>query len=313
MNTQTTNENEQRFGANEAAESHMLSRDETAAADGAAPAKSGAGRALPADAMILIPTRNTVLFPGVVSPVTIGRPRSVAAAQEALRGEQKVGFLLQRDREKTEVGPEDLYWVGTSGRIVRYIAGQGDTEGRAHHLVVQAESRFRVLEFLEGWPFLVARVAMVEAGDKLPDGSRALDDHEIEARFLRLKAHAAEAIEMLPNVPDELAQVVQAVDSPSALADLVANFIDVELPEKQALLEAFDLRTRLDKVLAHLGERLEVLRISKNIGEQTKKAFDERQKEHVLREQMRQIQKELGDTEDTAAEIEELKIGRAHV
>jgi len=308
MNTQTTNENdnEQRFGANEAAESHMLSRDETAAADGAAPAKNGAGRALPADAMILIPTRNTVLFPGVVSPVTIGRPRSVAAAQEALRGEQKVGFLLQRDREKTEVGPEDLYWVGTSGRIVRYIAGQGDTEGRAHHLVVQAESRFRVLEFLEGWPFLVARVAMIEAGDKLPDGSRALDDHEIEARFLRLKAHAAEAIEMLPNVPDELAQVVQAVDSPSALADLVANFIDVELPEKQALLEAFDLRTRLDKVLAHLGERLEVLRISKNIGEQTKKAFDDRQREVVLREQMRQIQKELGEGDDTAAEIEEL-------
>ena len=237
---------------------------------------------------------------------TIGRPRSVAAAQEALRGEQKVGFLLQRDREKTEVGPDDLYWVGTSGRIVRYIAGQGDAQGRAHHLVVQAESRFRVLEFLEGWPFLVARVAIVEASDKLPDGRSALADHEIEARFLRLKAHAAEAIEMLPNVPDELAAVVQAVESPSALADLVANFIDVELPEKQALLEAFDLRTRLDKVLTHLGERLEVLRISKNISDQTKKAFDDRQREVVLREQMRQIQKELGEGDDTAAEIEEL-------
>ncbi len=294
----------------------LLSREEAASesAGGSEPSRTGggsggngAGKTLPADAIILIPIRNSVLFPGVVSPVTIGRAKSVAAAQEAVRAESRVGFLLQRERDKTEVGPDDLYWVGTSGRIVRYMTGQGG----AHHLVVQAESRFRVLEFLDGWPYLVARIAKVDGGDTIIEttgieGKRALDDPEIEARFMRLKAHAAEAIEMLPNVPDELVNVVQGMDSPSSLADLVANFLDIALAEKQSLLEIFDLRARLDKVLAYLGERIEVLRISKNIGEQTKKVFDDRQREHVLREQMRQIQKELGEGDDTAAEAEEL-------
>ena len=102
--------------------------------------------------------RNTVLFPGVISPITVGRIQSVAAAQEAVRSEKKVGFLLQRDPQTNDVQPADLYWVGTAGQVVRYITGAEGT----HHLVVQGQSRFRVLEFLPGWPFLVARVQMVE-------------------------------------------------------------------------------------------------------------------------------------------------------
>jgi len=120
------------------------------------PKKGTHVKALPEDAYILIPLRNAVLFPGAISPITIGRASSIAAAQEAVRTGRHVGFLLQRDREKNDVGPADLYWVGTSGQIARYVTGG---EG-AHHLVVQGQSRFRVLEFLEGWPFLVARVAI---------------------------------------------------------------------------------------------------------------------------------------------------------
>ena len=101
--------------------------------------------------------------------------------------------------------------------------------------------------------------------------------------------------------------VVQQVSSPSLLSDMVANLLDVKNEDKQDLLETFDLKRRLDKVLELLSERVGVLRISKEIGEKTKKEFDERQREHVLREQMRQIQKELGEGDDTAAEIEELK------
>jgi ATP-dependent Lon protease len=122
-----------------------------------------------------------------------------------------------------------------------------------------------------------------------------------------LKEQAAEAIKLLPNLPDELAGAVEAIESPGQLADMVANLLDIGNEEKQAILEAFDLERRLDKVLGHLGERVGVLRLSKEIGDKTKKEFDERQREHVLREQMRQIQKELGETEDTAAELEELK------
>ena len=91
---------------------------------------------LPEDALIVIPMRNTVLFPGVISPITVGRPASVAAAQEAVRSEKKVGFLLQRDAQKNEVGPNDLYWVGAAGQVVRYLTGAEGT----HHLVVQGLS-----------------------------------------------------------------------------------------------------------------------------------------------------------------------------
>ncbi len=258
-------------------------------------AKAGAIRPLPEDALIVVPMRNAVLFPGVISPITIGRKSSVAAAQEAVRSEKKIGFLLQRDARKDEVRPDDLHWVGTAGQVVRYITGQ---EG-AHHLVVQGTSRFRVLEFLEGWPFLVARVQYIETRDELTP--------EIEARFLQLKERAVEAIQLLANAPEELAVVVQQVGSPGLLADMVANLLDVKNEDKQDLLETFELKRRLDKVLELLAERLGVLRISKEIGDKTKKEFDERQREHVLREQMRQIQKELGEGEEGAAEAAELK------
>ncbi|ARP91233.1 endopeptidase La [Bordetella genomosp. 9] len=250
---------------------------------------------LPQDAMILIPLRDAVLFPGVLSPVTVRRPGSVAAAQEAVKSEMPVGFLLQRDAAKTDVGPADLYWVGTQGPIVRYITGQDDS----HHIVVQGQSRFRVLEFLEGWPYMVARVAKVESVES--------DDPQIEARFLQLKEQAVTAIGLLPHVPDELAGVVQGISSPAILADMVANLIDVKVEEKQDILETFDLARRLDKVIELLSARVNVLKLSREIGEKTRAQFDERQREHVLREQLRQIQKELGEGDDTAAEVEELK------
>ena len=159
--------------------------------------------------------------------------------------------------------------------------------------------RFRVLEFLEGWPFLVARVAYVETRDETTP--------EIEARFLQLKRQAAEAIELLPSAPGELSLVVQGMTSPSQLADIFANLLDVKNEDKQDLLETFDLRRRLDKVIELLSERVGVLRISKEIGEKTQKQFNERQREHVLREQMRQIQKELGEGDDAESDIAGLK------
>jgi len=264
----------------------------------AAGAEKGRGaslKPLPEDALALIPMRNTVLFPGVISPITVGRAASVAAAQEAVRTEKRIGFLLQKSPEKNEAKPDDLYWVGTAGTVVRYITGN---EG-AHHLVVQGQSRFRVLEFLPGWPFLVGRVAYVETREEM--------NPELEARFLQLKQQASEAIQLLPNAPEELSLVVQGVSSPSVLADMVANLLDVKNEDKQDLLETFDLRRRLDKVLELLSERVGVLRISKEIGEKTKKEFDSRQREHVLREQKRQIEKELGEGEEDEAEIAGLK------
>ncbi|ARP77910.1 endopeptidase La [Bordetella genomosp. 6] len=252
-------------------------------------------RTLPEDARIIIPLRDAVLFPGVLSPVTVHRQSSVAAAQEAVKNERPLGFLLQRDPQKNDVGPDDLYWVGTEGPVARYITGQ---EG-AHHLLVQGQARFRVLEFLEGWPFLVARVALVD--------TPAAGDSQTEARFLQLKQQTIDAIALLPNVPDELADVVRGIESPALLADMVTNLIDIKAGQKQDILETFDLARRLDKVIELLAARLEVLRLSKEIGERTRAQFDERQRETVLREQLRQIQKELGETDDGAAEAAQLK------
>ena len=274
----------------------MLSPEETGkSAKAPAPVRpSTTLKPLPEDALVIVPLRNAVLFPGVMSPISIGRASSVAAAQEAARSEKRVGFLLQRDPEKNELTPDDLHWVGTVGQVVRYLTNEG-----THHLVVQGQSRFRVLEFLDGWPFLVARVAIVETPEETSS--------DIEARFLQLKERAVEAIQLLPNVPDELVGVVQAMTSPALLADMVANLLDAKNEDKQAVLESFDLKGRLDKVLALLSERVEVLKLSKEIGDKTRKEFDERQREHVLREQMRQIQKELGEGGDGAAEIDDLK------
>jgi ATP-dependent Lon protease len=273
----------------------MLSPEEGGAARAAAPGKGNPTlKPLPEDALVIVPLRNAVLFPGVMSPVTIGRVPSVAAAQEAVRSEKPIGFLLQRDPQKNELEPDDLHWVGTVGQVVRYLTNEG-----AHHLVVQGQSRFRVLEFLEGWPFLVARVVIVETS--------ADSTAEIEARFMQLKARAVEAIQLLPNVPDDLSAVVQGMSSAGLLADMVANLLDIGNEEKQSVLENFNLKSRLDKVLALLSERVEVLKLSREIGDKTKKEFDQRQREHVLREQMRQIQKELGEDEASATEIEDLK------
>jgi len=269
---------------------------EAAAEQAASRSTALAPRPIPEDALILIPMRNAVLFPGVITPITIGRASSVAAANEAARSGLKVGFILQRDPQSNDIGAKDLYRVGTAGKMVRYAAQAGG----ANHLMIQGERRFQVVEFLEGWPFLVASVAWIPE-PALSGGSGQ------EARFLQLKAQAAEAIHLLPNAPDELAEVVQAIDAPGQLADMVANLLDIKNEEKQDILETLELGARLDKVLGFLARRVEVLRLSKEIGDKTRQQFDERQREHVLREQMRQIQKELGDDEDTAAETEDLK------
>src|SRR5690606_30528159 len=168
-----------------------------------------------------------------------------------------------------------------------------------HHVVCQGERRFRVIEFLEGFPFLAARVEQI--------GDAEVRTPEVEARVHRLKERAVEAIQFLPQAPPELAGAIQSIQSASALADFVAAFLDLEPQEKQAVLETLDVKERLDMVLERLSYRIGVLKLSQQIGQQTKDSLEARQREHLLREQLRQIQKELGDEDERAAEIAELK------
>ncbi|HEY8540527.1 MAG TPA: endopeptidase La, partial [Steroidobacteraceae bacterium] len=247
------------------------------------------------DMLIILPVRNLVLFPGTVLPVAISRERSLAGAQEAVRTESKIGFLLQHDPETQVPTPDDLHKIGTVANIVRYVTAPDGT----HHLVVQGERRFRVLDFKEGLPFMLARVEYL--------GEPHVTTPEVEARALHLKRLAAEAIALLPQAPAELANAIQAVESPSALVDLVASFMDIKVAEKQELLETIDLKDRLDRVSSLLSKRIEVLRLQRQIEEQTREAIDERHKEALLREQLRQIKKQLGEDNDGNEEIAELR------
>jgi ATP-dependent Lon protease len=269
-------------------------RGEFVATEGKQRDDSGVGKAVPEDAMIIVPVRNVVAFPGIVQPLTVGRVSSIAAVQEAVRTERPIGILLQRDPTVDNPRAEDLHWVGTTASILRHVTPQ---EG-GHHLVCQGLHRFRVLQFLEGYPFLVARIAVVDVEEE--------SSSDIEARTMNLKARAAEIFELLPQIPPEVGAAVQSVNSPSRLADLVASLADITSAEKQDILETFDLKARLDKVIKVATGRLEILKLSHKISEQTQSTLGEQQRKHVLREQMRTIQKELGEADDRTQEISEL-------
>ncbi|WP_316393624.1 endopeptidase La [Bradyrhizobium sp. 33ap4] len=263
-----------------------------AASDVSSPASTSTP--IPSDALIIVPVRNTVLFPDVIIPITIARATSIAAAQQAVREQRPIGILLQRDPETNDPGPDGLYRVGTTANIVRYITGADDT----HHLVCQGVQRMRVLDYLPGTPFLAARVLQIPE----PTTTSA----EIEARFLNLQRQALEAAQLLPQVPQELIAALQGTTSPATLADLATSYMDIKPSEKQDILETIDLVARMDKVSRHLAERIEVLRLSQEIGQKTKAVFDERQREAILREQMATIQRQLGEGDGKAAEVAEL-------
>jgi ATP-dependent Lon protease len=270
----------------------MSSENETQAV---APAGSKTETAaIPSDALIIIPVRHVVLFPGVIAPITIGRAKSIAAAQQALREQRQVGILLQRNPDIDEPGPSDLYRVCTVSNIVRYITAPDES----HHIVCQAVQRARILDFLPGAPFPIARVLHI------PEPTTT--SPEIEARFLNLQRQAIEAIQLLPQAPPELVGVFQSTSAPGALADLAASYMDIKPQDKQGILETIDLPSRMAKVSKFLAERLEVLRLTNEIGQQTKAAFDERQREAILREQMATIQRQLGEGDGKAQEIAEL-------
>ena len=251
--------------------------------------------AIPADALVIVPVRNIVLFPGTVLPVTVGRPGSIAAAQQAVREQRQVGVLMQRSADVEDPSPIDMHRMGTVANVVRYLTAPDGT----HHLVCQGEQRFQVTEFLNGWPFFVARVLRIPEPQTFSP--------EIEARFLHLKNQALEAVQLLPQAAPELLAAFQSITSPAALADLAVTYMDVTPAEKQEVLETIDIVARMDKVSRLLAHRIEVLRLSREIGEQTKVALDQRQREVLLREQMAAIQRQLGEGEDgKAAEMAEL-------
>jgi ATP-dependent Lon protease len=251
-------------------------------------------RPVPTDAFIVVPVRNAVLFPEVVVPITINRPGSIAAAQQAVREQRQIVVVLQRDPEVADPKAGDLHEIGVVANVLRYIAAS-DTE---HHLICQGVQRFRISDLVEGWPFLLAR------GLHVPEPTDA--GPEVEARFLNLRQQALEILELVPQAPAELRATIAGISQPGVLADMSAAYLDAAPPEKQDILETVPLIPRLDKIIKLTAHRLQVLRLSHEIGAQTQATFSERQRQAVLREQLATIQRELGEGEGGGAEIAEL-------
>lgn len=263
-------------------------------ADLGAAGAGGEAQALPQGALAILPVRDIVLFPGAVLPLMVGRQSSVAAVQHAMRSGQQIGVLMQRDPLLPDPTPADLHRMGTIANILRWITAPDGT----HQLVCQGVQRFRVLDWAAERPFIAADIYRIEEPETRTP--------EIEARFLNLKNQAMEALGLLPQAPAELVATVQALDSPSALADLVAATMDLPSDQKQEILETVDIVARLDRVSRNLAQRIEVLRLTAEISQQTRASLDQRQREALLREQMAAIQRQLGEDEGKSAEIAEL-------
>ena len=224
----------------------------------------------PSDAFIVLPVRQMVMFPEIVAPLAIGRPASIAAAQQAVREQRQIVVLLQRDPSEADPSPDQMHAVGVVANILRYVTGEGE-----HHVICQGVQRFRITETIPGWPYMVAR------GLHLPEPTDA--GPEVEARLINLRGQALEVLSLVPQAPQELRRTVESLASAGALADLAAAYMDTTAAEKQDVLETIPLIPRLDKVGAHLAHRLQVLRLSRDIGAQTEASLSKRQREMLLR------------------------------
>ena len=274
----------------------LQAKTEAAQTAGPAPAPEN-DMTLPDGALIIVPVRNLVLFPGMMVPIAIGRERSIAAAQYAIKADRPVGIVLQRDPSAQTPGVGDLSPMGTIAAILRYVT----TPDGTHHIICQGQERFRIRGYVDGFPFLVARIERLAE----PPGA---DDQEIEARFIQLRERAVEVLKLLPEVPTEMVAAVHSIEAPATLADLVAGYLDIKPEEKQELLEEVDLRRRLDRLLEMVAHRIQVMQISREIDQRTKASVGKREREFLLREQMKAIQKELGEDEGrNSAEIAELR------
>jgi ATP-dependent Lon protease len=260
------------------------------------------------DSLIILCVRNMVLFPGVVLPLSVGRTQSVAAVQEAVRLDKPIGLLLQHRPDTENPGPEDLYKAGTIASVLKYLPAPDGSR----HIICQGQQRFRVVAFQQFQPFPIAKIERLEeeivdssTGPGEPATSTALSK-ELEARFLNLKEQAREALQLLPQPQPDLDAAITTIPSPAALADMIATYMDLSVEDKQELLETWNVGKRLEKVASRLAHRVEILRLSKEISQQTKGSMDKQQREYYLREQLKTIQKELGEEDGKSVEMKEL-------
>ena len=249
----------------------------------------------PTDALILVPLTDAVLLPGMVMPLAISQPVAAAALQEAARSGQHLAVVLQREPFAEDPGLLELHAIGTEARLLRYFTGRDGS----HNAIVQGIGRVR----LDAVHRDASRSTTTVHHIPEPTEHNA----EIDARFHLLRERGLDMLRLLEQAPPELTATFQSIDQPGPLADFVTGILDLTPSEKQEVLETVALQPRLDRVISRLAYRHEVLRLSHDIGQQTRAAMEGRQREFLLREQLKAIQKELGESDDASPELDELK------
>jgi ATP-dependent Lon protease len=253
----------------------------------------------------ILPLRSMVMFPTGISPLTVGRPASLKAAEAALSTEEKLlGVVTQRDDNEVEATPSSLYQVGTLVVINRMMRAPGAEE--VLHLIVQGQERFKILSFTEQAPYLKATVEI------LPEPTREKTP-EVEALQRNINALIQKALALLPNVPNEIRTAILAAEDSVRLAYFLGSVLELETKQEQALLEANTESELLRIMHSYLAREVEVLDIRSKIASQAQEELGKAQRDYILREQMKQIQKELGETEPEQAEAQLLRerIGKA--
>ncbi len=244
---------------------------------------------------LVIPSRDTIVFPNMVVPLFIGRPRSLEAVEEALEEDAPIIVLAQRDPDIEEPGPDDLYTVGTDVSIGRTLRLPDGTTS----ILVQGLERVRVLEFVQMDPYILVRGVPIIEGQ--PEGIA------VEALMRVVRTLFERVVDLNPNIPEDAYIAAMNVEGPGWLADLVAHVLELSLEERQTILETLDPVERLQKVSLLLGKELDVLELENKIQAQVQQEMDKNQREWFLREQMRAIQAELGELDDLQRDINELR------
>ncbi|ARA92468.1 endopeptidase La [Rhodothermaceae bacterium RA] len=249
------------------------------------------------DTLPILALRNTVLFPGVVLPITVGRDTSLKLVKDAFAGDRLIGVVSQRNSEIEDPGPDDLFRVGTVASILKLIKMPDGSKS----IVIQGKRRFQITEFVQTEPYFKARVTPIE------DEAVNLEDVELQARIRSVKDLAIQIVNMSPNLPSEAAYAIQNIESPTFLIHFIASNLQIDVKEKQELLETIPLLERADLVMDHLNRELQVLQLSEEIRSRVKTDVDKQQREYLLRQQMKAIQDELGEGEGNNPELNELR------
>ena len=245
----------------------------------------------------ILPLRNTVLFPGVVIPITVGRDKSIRLIKDYYKGDRIIGVVAQKDPSVEDPEFSDLNMVGTVAHILK-ILQMPDGSNTA---IIQGKRRFTVSEPAQTEPYIKARVIPFERQVVIPDGNK-----EFGALISSLKDLAIQIVNKSPNIPSEAAFAIKNIESPAFVVHFISSNLNIELEEKQNLLEVTDLTERANKVLTYLTRELQMLDLKQQIQSKVKIDLDKQQRDYLLNQQLKTIQEELGGNPNVQ-EINSLK------